>query len=97
MLYDDDVCIAVFKYDPPKNDSHPHSVYLLPDLKSLNSCNFSQARMLASTTQGDDEGFEFALKSWRPYYFACGESNGIHCNLGGMKFMVMPALRGWNF
>ncbi|KAH7517943.1 hypothetical protein FEM48_Zijuj09G0117900 [Ziziphus jujuba var. spinosa] len=90
--------ILVFKYDPPSsNNTHPHSIYMLPDLASFVNCNFSQARMLASTTQGADEGFEFKLKSWQPYYFACGESNGYHCSNGGMKFLVVPVLRGWNF
>lgn len=87
---------AVFKYDPPSNGSHPHSVYLLPDLLSFIKCDLSRAEKVAETTQGGGEGFEFLLKSWKPYYFACGESNGVHCDLGLMKFFVVPMLRGWH-
>ncbi|KAH7517942.1 early nodulin-like protein 20 [Ziziphus jujuba] len=89
--------ILVFKYDAPTNNTHPHSVYLLPNLRSFKKCNFSEATMLASPTQGGDEGFEFALKNRQPYYFACGEGNGYHCNSGGMKFVVWPTPRGQNF
>ncbi|KAM7470680.1 hypothetical protein LguiA_008863 [Lonicera macranthoides] len=84
----------VFKYDPPSGpDSHPHSVYLLPDMWSFLKCDLRRAKRVATTTQGGGEGFEFRLKSWGPHYFACGESNGIHCNVGMMKFFVLPLLR----
>ncbi|KAM7528270.1 hypothetical protein LguiB_031680 [Lonicera macranthoides] len=84
----------VFKYDPPSGpDSHPHSVYLLPNLWSFLKCDLRRAKRVATTTQGGGEGFEFRLKSWGPHYFACGESNGIHCNVGMMKFYVMPLPR----
>ncbi|POO03077.1 hypothetical protein TorRG33x02_011380 [Trema orientale] len=82
---------------PPTNGPLPHSVYLLPDLiLSFIKCDLSRAEKAAETTQGDGQGFEFPLKSWKPYDFACGESNGIHCDLGLMKFFVLPMLRGWN-
>ncbi|KAG5143684.1 hypothetical protein JHK82_019379 [Glycine max] len=42
--------------------------------------------MLANPKQGAEEGFKFVLKKWQPYYFACGERNGFHCNNGQMKF-----------
>ena len=88
--------MAVFKYDPPVGkDAHPHSVYLLPDFKSFVNCDLRKAKQLANATQGAGEGFEFALDKWQPYYFACGESNGFHCNVGRMKFSVMPVIRPW--
>ncbi|EXC17379.1 hypothetical protein L484_027571 [Morus notabilis] len=86
----------VFKYDPPADsNSHPHNVYLLPDLKSYVNCNLSNAKQIANETQGSGEGFEFVLDKWQPYYFACGASNGFHCSVGRMKFYVMPMLRAW--
>ncbi|XWS39981.1 hypothetical protein CRYUN_Cryun18bG0101000 [Craigia yunnanensis] len=44
--------------------------------------------MIANSTQGGGEGFQFVLNRWRPYYFACGERNGFHCKVGRMKFMM---------
>jgi hypothetical protein len=29
----------------------------------------------------------------KPHYFACGQHDGVHCDLGKMKFFVMPMLR----
>ncbi|XP_021286968.1 uncharacterized protein LOC110418540 [Herrania umbratica] len=86
----------VFKYDPPSNTTFPHSVYLLPNLRSFLNCDLRKAEMIANPTQGGGNGFEFVLKRWRPYYFACGERNGFHCNVGLMKFAVVP-LRRWNY
>nr|WAU86944.1 birch protein [Betula platyphylla] len=85
----------VFKYDPPTADNTtiPHSVYLLPNLRSFVKCNLTGAQMLADVTQGGGDGFEFVLKSWKPHYFACGQHDGIHCSVGQMKFFVMPMLR----
>ncbi|GMN37556.1 hypothetical protein TIFTF001_006914 [Ficus carica] len=84
----------VFKYDPPvDNNSHPHNVYLLPNLESLMKCDLSKAKEIANATQGAGEGFEFVLEKRQPYYFACGASNGVHCDVGHMKFSVMPTLR----
>ncbi|GMI83642.1 hypothetical protein HRI_002033400 [Hibiscus trionum] len=79
----------VFKYDPPSNTTFPHSVYLFPDRWSYLNCNLKRAKMIANATQGGGNGFEFALKRWRPYYFACCERNGFHCKVGGMRFMVV--------
>ncbi|XP_050234898.1 uncharacterized protein LOC126683109 [Mercurialis annua] len=88
----------VFKYDQPKNNStHPHSVYLLPNIWSLMTCNLTDAVMIADGSQGGGGGFEFVLEKWQPYYFACGGGDGIHCNLGKMKFYVLPMLRRWNY
>ncbi|WCJ33809.1 Cupredoxin superfamily protein [Euphorbia peplus] len=85
----------VFKYDPPsENNIHPHSVYLLSDWWSFQSCNMTNALKLADESQGE-KGFEFKLEKWQPYFFACGGGNGFHCNNGTMKFMVMPQLRRW--
>ncbi|GMI88218.1 hypothetical protein HRI_002491100 [Hibiscus trionum] len=86
----------VFKYDPPSNGTFPHSVYLFPDRWSYLNCNLKRAKMIANATQGGDDGFEFVLNKWIPYYFACGEHNGIHCKIGGMKFMVVPLFR-WHY
>ncbi|XP_062019776.1 uncharacterized protein LOC133736335 [Rosa rugosa] len=87
----------VFKYDPPTNSTRPHSVYLLPNLWSFINCDLSHAKMVGSPTQGGGNGFEFVLKSWQPYYFACGEHGGAHCKDGMMRFFVFPKLRGWHY
>ncbi|PRQ23219.1 putative cupredoxin [Rosa chinensis] len=87
----------VFKYDPPNDTTRPHSVYLLPNLWSFINCDFSQARIVGSPTQGGGDGFQFVLKSWQPYYFACGEHDGAHCKDGMMRFFVFPKLRGWHY
>lgn len=89
---------AVFKYDPPsENNTHPHSVYLFNDFWSFRQCNLKRARMLANWSDGAGDGFKFELaRPWRPYYFACGESQGFHCTNGNMKFFVVPAMRWWN-
>ncbi|OMO63184.1 Plastocyanin-like protein [Corchorus olitorius] len=80
----------VFKYDPPSNNTFPHSVYLLPNLRSFLNCDLKRAKMIANPTQGDGKGFEFVLKKHKPHYFACGERNGFHCKVGLMKFAVVP-------
>ncbi|KAF5448698.1 hypothetical protein F2P56_029205 [Juglans regia] len=77
----------VFKYDSR------HSVYLLPNLRSFLNCDLSRAKLVGNVTQGGGKGFEYKLQEWKPHYFACGEHDGIHCNLGQMKFFVMPMLR----
>ncbi|KAL7592049.1 hypothetical protein Lser_V15G34509 [Lactuca serriola] len=83
----------VFKFDPPSTTNlHPHSIYLLPNLWSFLRCDLKWAKLVANTSQGGGEGFEFVLNKWKPYYFACGESNGFHCQ-SGMKFSVMPLFR----
>ncbi|XVF01213.1 hypothetical protein REPUB_Repub04eG0068600 [Reevesia pubescens] len=79
----------VFKYEPPSNTTIPHSVYLFSDLSK-------KAKMIANVTQGGGDGFEFVLNRWRRYYFACGERNGFHCKVGGMRFMVVPLFR-WHY
>ena len=85
--------VTVFKYDPPSDTNiHPHSIYLLPSLWSFLRCDLRWAKRVANTSQGAGEGFEFVLNKWKPYYFACGESNGFHCQ-SGMKFFVMPSFR----
>ena len=88
--------VAVFKYDPPSNNTFPHSVYLFPDLWSYLNCDLKRAKMIANATQGGGDGFDFMLKRWKPYYFACGERNGFHCKVGAMRFMVVPLFR-WHY
>ncbi|XP_010530881.1 PREDICTED: putative glycine-rich cell wall structural protein 1 [Tarenaya hassleriana] len=90
-FYVDD--ILVFKYDPPA--PFTHSVYLLPDLWSYMRCDVKRGKMIAKPSQGSGQGFEFVLEKWQPYYFACGEHDGAHCNNGTMKFTVVPMLRRW--
>ncbi|CAN1133524.1 hypothetical protein LINPERPRIM_LOCUS16633 [Linum perenne] len=89
----------VFKYKmPADNSTRPHSVYQLPDLRSFLKCDVSKGKKLANWTDGGGEGFEFTMDKWQPYFFACGEASGIHCNLGRMKFFVVPLLpRWWNY
>ncbi|KAG5010743.1 hypothetical protein JHK87_019258 [Glycine soja] len=84
---------VIFKYDAPNATSFPHSVYLLANFWSFLNCDVKKAKMLANPKQGAEEGFKFVLKKWQPYYFACGERNGFHCNNGQMKFAVIPMLR----
>ncbi|TXG64377.1 hypothetical protein EZV62_011371 [Acer yangbiense] len=85
--------VLVFKYNPPSKTQFHHSVYLLPNMWSYLACDLSRAKLIANTTQGDGEGFEFVLKKrWQPYYFVCGERGGLHCKDGGMKFFVKPML-----
>ncbi|KAJ1440306.1 Phytocyanin domain [Sesbania bispinosa] len=83
----------VFKYDAPNATTFPHSVYMFKIFWSFLNCDIKRAKMVANPTQGVGEGFKFVLKRWQPYYFACGERNGFHCNNGTMKFAVMPMLR----
>uniref|UniRef100_A0A7N0T1B7 Phytocyanin domain-containing protein n=1 Tax=Kalanchoe fedtschenkoi TaxID=63787 RepID=A0A7N0T1B7_KALFE len=84
--------VLVFKYEAPtKAAPIAHSVYLLPTRKSFLNCDLKKAKVLANTKQGAGDGFEYTLKSCKkPYYFACGESKGIHCGPGLMKFAVFP-------
>lgn len=81
---------AVFMYDPPSNVTHPHSVYLMKNLPSYQACNLKKSRLVANVMQGAGSGFEFVLKKRKPYYFVCGERDGIHCTLGLMKFTIVP-------
>ncbi|KAJ4793739.1 Copper ion binding protein [Rhynchospora pubera] len=80
----------VFMYDPPSNLTHPHSVYLMNNLKSYLSCNLKKSRMVGNVIQGAGSGFEFTLKRRKPHYFACGERDGFHCTVGQMKFVITP-------
>ncbi|KAJ3695861.1 hypothetical protein LUZ60_001238 [Juncus effusus] len=80
----------VFKYDPPSNTTHAHSVYLMRSLKSYTACNLKTAIMVANITQGGGSGFEFVLKKRKHHYFVCGERDGLHCTIGNMKFIVLP-------
>ncbi|KAL3843937.1 hypothetical protein ACJIZ3_001340 [Penstemon smallii] len=86
----------VFKYDPPNDTTFPHSVYLLPNFWSFQNCDLKWAKKIGEVNQGSGEGFEFVLKRWQPYYFACGERNGVHCKAGLMKFAVWPLIRWYN-
>ncbi|KAG8368326.1 hypothetical protein BUALT_Bualt15G0034000 [Buddleja alternifolia] len=83
----------VFKYDPPNGTTFPHSVYLLPNFWSFQNCDLRRAKKIGEVTSGAGKGFEFVLKRWQPYFFACGERNGIHCKTGLMKFAVWPLIR----
>ncbi|XP_022766485.1 uncharacterized protein LOC111311375 [Durio zibethinus] len=74
----------VFKYE----DTPAHSVYLLPNLRSYLTCNFSDAKLLANPTQGQGDGFSFVLNQWRVLYFASAEGND--CEDGLMKLIVVP-------
>ncbi|KAF3320696.1 blue copper protein-like protein [Carex littledalei] len=77
-------------YDPPTNITHPHSVYLMNNLRSYLACDLKKARMVGNVIQGGGSGFEFVLKKRKPHYFVCGERNGIHCTIGLMKFVITP-------
>ncbi|XP_059635591.1 uncharacterized protein LOC132277759 [Cornus florida] len=84
----------VFKYDPPSENSPPHTVYLLPNMGSFINCDFRSAQLLANVTQGSGDGFGFVLtNNWRPLYFACGEEDGKNCKEGLMKFFAVPLPR----
>ncbi|TQD78453.1 hypothetical protein C1H46_035993 [Malus baccata] len=88
---------AVFKYEPPSDTIRPHSVYLFQDFQSFLNCDLSRTRMVGNQTRGGGDGFEFVLQRWWPYYFACGEHNGLHCKDGLMRFPVFPMFRGWHY
>ncbi|RHN62239.1 putative cupredoxin [Medicago truncatula] len=66
---------------------------MFPTWQSFMKCDLKMAKMLANHTQGVGEGFKFVLNKWKPYYFACGEKNRLHCNVGQMKFAIMPMIR----
>ncbi|XP_058735425.1 uncharacterized protein LOC131607438 [Vicia villosa] len=83
----------VFKYDAPNATTFPHSVYIYSSWRSFVKCDVKKAKMVANHTQGVGEGFKFVLNKWKPYYFSCGEKNGLHCNIGQMKFSIMPMMR----
>ncbi|KAI3974601.1 hypothetical protein MKX01_029591 [Papaver californicum] len=85
----------VFKYKAPNATTPPHSVYLFRDYWSFLSCNLKRAKMVGNLNQGSGKGFKFVLQRLQPYFFGCGERVGIHCNLGMMKFAVVPFPR-WN-
>lgn len=80
----------MFKYDPPSDNGFAYGVYLLPNLASYISCNFTSAQLLANATQGIGDGFEVSLSQWRPYYFASYGDDGHHCDDGHMKFFSVP-------
>ncbi|KAL0351960.1 UNVERIFIED_CONTAM: hypothetical protein Scaly_1584700 [Sesamum calycinum] len=86
----------VFKYDPPSKESRPHSVYLLPNLYSYATCDFSSARLLSNPNEADGNGFSYVLNQWRPQYFASGEGDGSDCKEGLMKFFAVPLPRWFN-
>ncbi|CDP18293.1 unnamed protein product [Coffea canephora] len=85
--------ILVFKYPPPSDTVKPHSVYLLPNLYSFLTCDFSHATLLAGPNQGGGDGFSYVLTKISPNYFASGEGNGDDCNKGLMKFDAIPLYR----
>ncbi|KAL6212546.1 PREDICTED: early nodulin-like protein 2 [Fragaria vesca subsp. vesca] len=85
----------LFKYDPPSEKNSGYSVYLLPNLWSYISCDFSKAKILAGPNQGAGKGFKVELNQWRPYYFASGDKNGYNCKDGLMKLFAVP-LPHWN-
>ncbi|KAG6414998.1 hypothetical protein SASPL_122397 [Salvia splendens] len=86
---------AVFKYDPPNDTTFPHSVYLLRDFRSFQNCDLRRAKKIGDVNEGGGGGFLFVLKRWQPYYFACGQRDGIHCKVGLMKFAVWPLIRSF--
>ncbi|KAL3638590.1 hypothetical protein CASFOL_017961 [Castilleja foliolosa] len=93
--------ILVFKYDEPvPGRFYNHSVYMLRDFPSYINCSLEGATLLGDVYAGDKDGFNLELKIrpfGMPYFLACGEKNGFHCNLGMMKFVVWPMFRpGFN-
>ncbi|CAN6682077.1 unnamed protein product [Malus baccata var. baccata] len=85
----------VFKYDPPSEANSGYSVYQLPNLWSYITCDFSNAKLLASQMQGVGDGFKVKLTRWSPYYFASGEKDGKNCKDGLMNLFAIPLPR-WN-
>uniref|UniRef100_A0A175YPZ9 Phytocyanin domain-containing protein n=1 Tax=Daucus carota subsp. sativus TaxID=79200 RepID=A0A175YPZ9_DAUCS len=83
----------VFKYDPPSNGTFPHNVYLLRNYQSFLNCDLKKAKKVADVTQGGGKGFKYVMKKQKPFYFACGVGNGLHCKVGLMKFSVIPLAR----
>ncbi|WOK92202.1 hypothetical protein Cni_G00893 [Canna indica] len=83
----------VFMYDPPNATTFPHNVYLMKNLRRFLACDLKKATLLATAVQGGGNGFEFVLQKRKPHYFVCGESGGVHCKVGMMKFAVLPLKR----
>lgn len=81
---------AVFKYPAPEKWIANQSVYLLPNLWSFVTCDFKDAKLLGSATQGSGEGFNIQLDQWRPYYFASADGSGYDCIVGLTKFIALP-------
>lgn len=88
LLYEN--IVAVFKYDPPSDPQFAYSIYLLQNMASYISCDFSGAQLLANATEGAGDGFEVELSEWSPYYLASYGDDGSHCNDGLMKVMAVP-------
>ncbi|XP_047324850.1 blue copper protein 1b-like [Impatiens glandulifera] len=88
----------VFKFNPPTNDpnSHPHSVYRLRTYQNFVNCDLKRAKKIAGNSDGAGQGFSFRLKTCKPHYFSCGEKDGLHCNMGMMKFPVFPLIPSWH-
>ncbi|XP_042507599.1 uncharacterized protein LOC122083775 [Macadamia integrifolia] len=80
----------VFKYAPPNSTTFPHSVYMLHEFWSFLKCDLRRAKMVGNVTDGGGEGLKFVIKMWKPYFFACGQLNGFHCDVGRMKFAFFP-------
>ena len=76
--------MAVFKYEnaPPVH----HNVYLFKDFAHYQACDFSEATLLANSTQGTAPGFEYKLPERGWYHFGC--SVPAHCTEGLMKFIT---------
>ncbi|XP_030445343.2 uncharacterized protein LOC115667960 [Syzygium oleosum] len=89
----------VFKFDPPSdNNTHPHSVYVFQNFWSYMRCDLKSATMMANVSDGAGDGFEFTLsQKWKFYFFACGESSGLHCSTGKMRFSVVSLPRPWKW
>ncbi|GFP87123.1 hypothetical protein PHJA_000856000 [Phtheirospermum japonicum] len=69
---------------------------MLRDYPSYLNCSLEGATRLGDVYAGANEGFKLELKMRpfaQPYLLACGEKNGLHCNVGLMKFMVWPMWR----
>ncbi|XP_054797288.1 uncharacterized protein LOC129302431 [Prosopis cineraria] len=80
----------VFKYAAPAEGRAAQSVYVMPDLWSFVTCDFKQAKLVGSPTEGSGQGFEVQLSRRQPYYFASADANGYDCIAGLTKFVATP-------
>ncbi|XP_056161063.1 uncharacterized protein LOC130135573 [Syzygium oleosum] len=89
----------VFKFDPPSdNNTHPHSVYVFQNFWSYMRCDLKRATKVANVSDGAGDGFQFTLSQKRKFYFfACGESGGLHCSIGKMQFSIVSLPRPWKW
>lgn len=81
-FFNNDVLLFKYENEPPIH----HDVYLFKDFAHYQACDFSEATLLANSTQGQAAGFEYKLPERGWYHFGCSVPS--HCTDGLMKFRI---------